>query len=398
MVGRPLGLAQSLPGFPEHPTAEQTNAVLAHLRRSAMGRSQTAPAVSQMVPYCIIPLPPDAQARQRSSQLQPRMQRPLAEPLPAPASAPAGRALQQLNAGRHGSAPFHAQRSRAAVATPSRPSAVPQRLLVARGAAEQTGQQPRLRTLGPAGGGGGGAPDAPGMYSQPAVAMRSLLTSASQIFGRVPPVDAAMPTLAPMPFCSLQQPPALPSQSIINSMDIQRAAESVLPNSSTAAFATHPLQPDLPFNSSHGAAAPSEHGGMYQQQQQRAAEASLESRYPTIMPLGPPPENPRYPKIHFSAATQPLAFAVQPPYIAPLPLLAPKVHANGSALPPMSSAHDSVAASSTIQQHSVGESQPQLHPPPSRLVAVLSQSLDFAGSRGAQLPAAAAQLPPPQQP
>ncbi|EIE19065.1 hypothetical protein COCSUDRAFT_48997 [Coccomyxa subellipsoidea C-169] len=353
VMGRPIGLAKSLPGTALSGLlpAEQDNVILAHLKRCGAGQPAAAPVTTHALPYVLLPLPADTRATRR--QPPPR-------PLPPQPQAAAARSQQAQRAGRYSGAP-------AASGALSRP---PARVL------GQFVSEPPSST--------------PGMYSQPALAMRSLLTSASEMLARGSAPDRPPPGLVSMPL-GLLPPATAPLPNTFSSGDIQRAAEALaayITPAGVTPLPSQPLrmhQPRAPYAAGLPGLRPSA-SGQQQQTTRPAAEApSMESRYPRIMPLGPPPENARYPKIQFSFALPPPAFPapshVQPP------------HANGAAV--ARGGENDLQATPQETAGKPGLAGRLRQPPPgsSRLVAALSQSLGLSSEL---LPAAAAQLPPPQ--
>lgn len=385
VMGRPIGVASSLPGVQLSglPPSEQVKRVLAHLRQSAASRQPAAaPVVSHAAPYIIVPLPTEAPAghqapqRRLSALTAPR-------PAPAPAPAPIGQPLQALRSGRHGGPASAA------------PAALPPSLINAPARGRQPAQMAPSRVLGQV---VAPASSMPGMYSQPAVAMRSLMTSASELLGRAAAAaDRPMPALVSMPVGSLcPSPPTLLPHTSLSNLDIQRAAESIAHYGTPAGVDALPLLPPRPMQqprAPHGAGLtgfqtpageePGSTRGM------PASAASMEARYPRIMPLGPPPESARYPKIQFSLALPP------PAYLPPAPAIAPPSqppHANGAGAP---------AAAAGARPGSAAGGEPRQPPPgSSRLVAALSQSLPLGGGDRVELPpprAATSQTDPGQR-
>lgn len=168
-----------------------------------------------------------------------------------------------------------------------------------------------------------------------------------------------MQALVNMPRLRVLPPAAHLPQTSLSVLDIQRASESIAPESASAAprpmpsglmARGDPLRPPYPHHTSEN---PSRSPANTQHSQQlaptsalpsAAAEASLESRYP---------------KIHFNMAARPASY--------PMP-----GGGNAPGAAPQQTANPGVGA--------------RPGPPSSRLIAALSQSLDA-------VPAAAAQLP-----
>lgn len=350
VMGRPIGLAKSLPGTALSGLlpAEQDNVILAHLKRCGAGQPAAAPVATHALPYMLLPLPADTHATRR--QPPPR-------PLPPPPQATAARPQQAQRAGRYNGAP-------AASRALSRP---PARVL------GQFVSEPPSST--------------PGMYSQPALAMRSLLTSASEMLARGSAPDRPPTGLVSMPL-GLLPPATAPLPNTFSSVDIQRAAEALAAYIAPAGVTPLPPQPlrmhqpRAPYAAGLPGLRPSASGQQQQTTRPAADAPSMESRYPRIMPLGPPPENARYPKIQFSFALPPPA----PAHVQPL-------HANGAAVAGGGGSDLQPTPQETAGKPGLAGRPRQPPPGSSRLVAALSHSL---GMGSELLPAAAAQLPPPQ--
>lgn len=341
VVGQPKGHAFDVPGGvpPSLPFWGHSSKVLAYLIQLAAGQPRAAPAGS--VPYMLVPFSNDTPPRQRSRALPRLAPRPLPPPTAARSVLP----------------PRSGHRPDLAAALPPRGAAAP--ALPAPMARQP--QQSHTRVLGTVVS-APGPTSAPGMYSQPAVAMRSLLASASEILNRTGAPGAAverpMPALVNMPRVGALPPATHLPQTSLSMLDIQRAAESIAPGSAPAAPRPLPLRrlvpadPSRPLYRHQTSDIPSHSAANAQHIQQPVPTPAV------LAPAGVPSLESRYPKIHFNMAARPAPYPI--PGGGNAPGVAPQQTANpGVGMGP--------------------------GPPSSRLLAALSQSLDAVPAGAAQL-------------
>ena len=363
VVGQPKGHAFDVPGgvAPGLPFWGHTSSVLAHLLQAAASQPQAAPAAS--VPYMLVPFSNDAPPRQQQQRPAPR---PRALPrlaprlIPRPTAAVGARSVLPPRSGGHrpGTA---AARPPHAVAAHALPAPMARR------------PQPHTRVLGTVVSAPGPTSSAPGMYSQPAVAMRSLLASASEILNQAgapgSAVELPMPALVNRPRLGVLPPAAYSPHASLSTLDIERAVESIASGSVSAAARplpsglVRPAAPSRPPHRHHTPELPSHSAANAQQMHQPVPSSALPAT------AGAPSLESRYPKINFSMAALAAAYPMPGGGNAPPPGVAPQQAVNPG----------------------VGA---QPGPPSSRLIAALSQSLDAVPAATAQLqPAQAAALP-----
>ncbi|CAL8464664.1 g4199 [Coccomyxa elongata] len=340
VVGQPKGHAFDVPGGvpPSLPFWGHSSKVLEYLLQVAASQPRTAAAAS--VPYMLVPFSNDALPRQRPRAL-PRL-----APRPLPPPIAARPVLPPRSGHRPGPAAALPPRGAAAPALPAPMARQPQ---------QSHTRVPCTIVSAP------GPTSAPGMYSQPAVAMRSLLASASEILNRTgapgTAVERPMPALVNMPRVGALPPATHLPQTSLSVLDIQRAAESIAPGRASAAPRPMPLRRLVPADPSrppypHQTSEVPSHSPANAQHIQQPVSTSA-----VLATAGAPSLESRYPKIHFNMAARPAPYPI--PSGGKASGMAPQQTANPGMRP---------------------------GPPSSRLIAALSQSLDAVPAGAAQLP------------